>query len=125
MWPSVSVATMARLSASSTAAGVMRSVRSVIGAASTTARSPVTSTRRQVYGGGPHQDPPPPPPPPPPENPPPPKPLEPDPAGVEVIVPAVVTAKPSIECENAAAVNTPLPPYQSGWGSSPSMPAKA
>ena len=49
-----------------------------------------------------HQLPPPPPPPPPPENPPPENPLEPEPDGVEAIVPPVVTAKPSIESANCA-----------------------
>ena len=49
-----------------------------------------------------HQLPPPPPPPPPPEEPPPENPLEPEPDGVEAIVPPVVTAKPSIESANCA-----------------------
>jgi len=44
-----------------------------------------------------HHEPPPPPPPPPPENPPPPNPLEPEPAGVEAIVPLVATVNPSID----------------------------
>ena len=52
-----------------------------------------------------HQDPPPPPPPPPPENPPPPNPLDPDPDGVDAIVPAAVVANPSIEWLNAMNVN--------------------
>ena len=52
----------------------------------------------------PYQEPPPPPPPPPPEKPPPPKPLEPEPDGVETMVPLVVTAKLSIESEKLATV---------------------
>ena len=47
-----------------------------------------------------HQDPPPPPPPPPPEKPPPENPLEPDEAGVDAIVPPVVTEKSTLVSEH-------------------------
>src|SRR5689334_21601152 len=73
-----------------------------------------------------YQEPPPPPPPPPPENPPPPKPLDPDPDGVDAIVPADVVAKPSIEWLNAVNVNGWLLTYHDDWsGSAPSSPANA
>ena len=54
---------------------------------------------------------PPPPPPPPPENPPPPNPLEPEPAGVEAIVPPVATVNPSIDSAKSPREATPWGTY--------------
>src|SRR5439155_4583816 len=65
------------------------------GAARADARRPVRLTP------GRYQEPPPPPPPPPPDEPPPPKPLDPDPAGVAAMVPAVATAKPARRARGA------------------------
>ena len=58
--------------------------------------------RARCRRAGPLTTPPPPPPPPPPEKPPPEKPLDPEAAGVDAIVPPVVTANPSIACPKSA-----------------------
>ena len=71
--------------------------------------------RKQI--AAPYQPPPPPPPPPPPEKPPPDEPPD------ELLLAAVyddVVAKEFIALVNAIAVNTPLPPYQSGCAPSDS-----
>src|SRR6185437_11768086 len=49
-------------------------------------------------------------------DPPPPNPLEPDPAGVDVIVPLVATVNPSIACANPSAENEPDETYHGTIG---------
>ena len=81
-----------------------------------------SAIRQPAWGDGPvtSPGPPPPPPPPPPENPPPLNPHDPDPDGVEAIVPPVVMANPSIDCPNSVNTNGRGETYQEVSGCTPS-----